>query len=133
MIGVVLAVAQQLTGINAIIFYFSNFGQAWFPGNNTAQSLVFAGIMFWNMVTALMSVPLTKRYGRRLLLLVGQGVMALSLLVAFASYYFGSAQIYFTIAGICMFIAGFEISLAILFWEFFCFWRLAIFRLLRRP
>jgi SP family arabinose:H+ symporter-like MFS transporter len=86
-VAVVLAVFQQITGINAILYYAPRiFESAGFARMSAiGQSTV---IGFTNMVFTLVAIVLADRVGRRPLLLVATGGMGLSLLLLGAAFKF---------------------------------------------
>ena len=77
-IGIILAVFQQITGINTIMYYapkiFASVGQS----NNSAllQTILIGGI---NLVFTLIAMVLIDRFGRKLLILIGSSGMFLML------------------------------------------------------
>jgi SP family arabinose:H+ symporter-like MFS transporter len=77
-IGIILAVFQQITGINTIMYYapkiFANVGQS----NDSAlmQTILIGGI---NLVFTLVAMVLIDRFGRKILILIGSLGMALML------------------------------------------------------
>lgn len=89
MIGVGLAVFQQITGINAIIYYADQiFGDAGF-GTQSAQTTVTTwAIGGVNMLATLIAIAFIDRLGRRKLLLAGLVGMAVSLVVVGVAFRF---------------------------------------------
>ena len=77
-IGIILAVFQQITGINTIMYYapkiFANVGQS----NDTAllQTLIIGGI---NLIFTLLAMTLIDRFGRKLLIIFGTTGMMMML------------------------------------------------------
>ena len=77
-IGIILAVFQQITGINTIMYYapkiFANVGQS----NNSAllQTIAIGGT---NVLFTLVAMVLIDRFGRKSLILMGSAGMALML------------------------------------------------------
>jgi SP family arabinose:H+ symporter-like MFS transporter len=77
-IGIILAVFQQITGINTIMYYapkiFANVGQS----NNSAllQTILIGGT---NLIFTLVAMVLIDRFGRKLLIIVGSTGMTLML------------------------------------------------------
>ncbi len=82
MIGVVLAVLGQVSGINTIIYYAPKiFLASGFPDASAAiWAQVSVGLV--NFVFTILSMWLVDRMGRKLLLLIGSGGMAASLVGA---------------------------------------------------
>ncbi len=79
MVGVVLAIIQQVTGINTIIYYAPTIFKM--AGFESAASAILAtmgvGVVF--VLFTIFALPLIDTLGRRILLLVGLAGMALSL------------------------------------------------------
>lgn len=115
-IGCLLAVFQQLTGINAVIFYSNDIfvgDRTGFESERAAKiGTVIVGIVNWAF--ALMSIPLLTRFGRKTLLIFGQLGMGSSLLVlAILSIIgFPTGIIVFTL----IFVAFFELSIGPILW-----------------
>ena len=87
-VATLLAVLQQLTGINAVIYYADTiFGAAGF-NDPTSQSLAtlwaIGGV---NVFATLIAVFWVDRFGRKPLLLIGSSGMFLGLLVVAASFF----------------------------------------------
>jgi len=79
LIGIGLAVFQQITGINAIIYYANQiFASAGFPSASQATLTTWA-IGGVNVVSTVIALAFVDRLGRRLLLLVGLIGMGVSL------------------------------------------------------
>ena len=78
-IGIGISVFQQITGINAIVYYAPKIFQA--AGLSTMREALFATVVlgFVNIGVTLWALRLINRYDRRTLLFVGLGGMSLSL------------------------------------------------------
>ncbi|GAM22040.1 hypothetical protein SAMD00019534_052150, partial [Acytostelium subglobosum LB1] len=118
MMGVILAVLSQWTGINAfmyfsrIIFEFAGFDQEYGP-------LVGASILqVWNVLTTLVAMVLVDRVGRRILLFVGAIVMTASnfFIALFFVTLKGDVRGWLSIVCLFTFVAAFEASIGTLFW-----------------
>jgi sugar porter (SP) family MFS transporter len=117
-VGCSLALFQQLTGINAVIFYSNNiFTKGSDPGYDTEQAArlgtVIVGVVNW--AAAMTSIPLLARFGRKTLLIMGQIVMGISLIVLGLLALFTSTTtgiIVFTL----VFVAFFEFSIGPILW-----------------
>jgi sugar porter (SP) family MFS transporter len=86
-IGIVLAFLQQLTGINAIIYYADKiFAAAGFatPASQSLATLWAVGAV--NVVATFVAVAWVDRFGRRPLLLTGSVGMGVSLIVVGAMF-----------------------------------------------
>ncbi|MDP2338526.1 MAG: sugar porter family MFS transporter [Bacteroidota bacterium] len=88
-IGIILAVFQQITGINTIMYYapkiFANVGQS----NDSAllQTILIGGT---NLVFTLVAMVLIDRFGRKLLIIIGS--MGMTLMLAGLSVLFFTNQ-----------------------------------------
>jgi len=117
-LGLVLAIAQQLTGINAIIYYYSTLGKLIFKKQNVkAIAASFSGIMLWNCITSMGAIPLTSKYGRKKLVLTGLATMFVSSLMTALFFLIKAFKLRngLAIFSICTFILGFEIGIGPLF------------------
>jgi sugar porter (SP) family MFS transporter len=126
MIGVGLAVFQQITGINAIIYYANEiFAAAGFktPLEEAAATTWAIGAV--NVLATLVAVVYVDRFGRKPLLLTGLVGMAASLAtVGFCflrlgddgSAAAGSMAAVFTLVSLVVFIASFAFSLGPVVW-----------------
>jgi SP family arabinose:H+ symporter-like MFS transporter len=114
-VGELLAVAQQLTGINAFMYYApSIFATA---GLKNAM-IPTVGLGLWNFVTTFIATFFVDRAGRRPLLLFGTSLMAVSCVGLALVYELvdGSAKGPLAIVLLLLFIAGFETGEGPLFW-----------------
>ena len=129
-VAALLAVLQQLTGINAIIYYADTIFAAAGFNNPTSQSLA----TLWavgavNVVATLVAVLWVDRFGRKPLLLIGSAGMCTGLLVVAGAFFelqkvtsserathgVASAGI-LALIGLVIFIASFAFSLGPVVW-----------------
>ena len=86
-IGVTLAVLQQFTGINAIIYYANQiFASAGFTSPDSQSLATLWAIGAVNVVATFVAVAWVDRFGRRPLLFIGTTGMGLSLVVVGAMF-----------------------------------------------
>lgn len=130
MIGIGLAVFQQITGINAIIYYANKiFAQAGFATPEDQAAATTWAIGGVNVLATLIAVVYVDRFGRRPLLLAGLVGMSTALLTVGISFHFmdnadtsGAGTGGPTTAGIItlvalvVFIASFAFSLGPVVW-----------------
>lgn len=87
-IGVVIAILQQITGINSVFFYAPMIFEQSGIGTDAAFSqAILVGLT--NLVFTILAIMFIDRFGRRILLLFGLSGIALSMFLL--SYGFGSA------------------------------------------
>jgi len=118
-LGIGLAIFQQITGINTVIYYAPTIFQlAGF--SSAAQSiLATAGVGLVNVLLTILSLRLLDRVGRRPLLLVGVAGMTFSLTILGAVFLLGthSAELgWLAVGSVMLYVASFAISLGPIFW-----------------
>ena len=117
-IGVVLAVAQQLIGVNTVVYYAPTILSDTGLGNSAALAgTLVVGVT--NLVFTAIAVLLLDRVGRRPLLITGTVVALIALAVL--GVYFSSSTLqdnagWLALAGLILFMAGFAIGLGPVFW-----------------
>jgi SP family galactose:H+ symporter-like MFS transporter len=118
-IGVFLAIFQQATGINTVIYYAPKIFQ--FAGIVSASSAIFAtltvGIV--NVIMTIVAIFLLDRIGRRPLLLIGLAGMIFSLgLLSFTFYLPGLGGLIgkLSVVGLMLYVGSFAIGLGPVFW-----------------
>ncbi|MHB1568702.1 MAG: sugar porter family MFS transporter [Solirubrobacteraceae bacterium] len=118
-IGVTMAVAQQLIGINTVIYYGATIlGFAGLSISSSIAQAVFIGLV--NLIFAGVAVLLLDRIGRRPPLIAGTagsviGLIALGWYFS-ASSAFQHSHAWIALAAMLFYIACFEISLGPVFW-----------------
>jgi sugar porter (SP) family MFS transporter len=114
-IAVVLAVFQQVTGINAILYYAprifegAGFGRMSAIGQSAVVGLV-------NMLFTVVAIVLADRIGRRPLLLIATGGMGVSLLLLGAAFRFPVLPASALLLIILLYIAFFASAMGPLVW-----------------
>jgi SP family arabinose:H+ symporter-like MFS transporter len=126
-IGIVIAILQQITGINSVFFYAPMiFEQSGIGTDAAFMQAVLVGIV--NLVATIVAIMLIDKLGRRPLLITGLVVIATSMMLL--AYGFGSADVgpngelinmnpTLILIGILSFVAGFGISLGPVMWVLF--------------
>jgi SP family galactose:H+ symporter-like MFS transporter len=118
-VGLGLAIFQQVTGINTVIYYAPKILQT--AGFNSASGAILAtvGVGIVNVAMTVLAMFLVDRAGRRPLLLVGIAGMIVTLSMLGLSFHISnpSGQLAW-IAVICLmgYVASFAISLGPIFW-----------------
>lgn len=118
-IGVALAIFQQVTGINTVIYYAPKIFQ--FAGIASSSSAIFSTLLVGvvNVVFTVVAILLLDRVGRRPLLLVGLAGMVFSLTLLGVSFYLSSLLGLIgplATAGLMIYVASFAIGLGPVFW-----------------
>ncbi|MDO8930552.1 MAG: sugar porter family MFS transporter, partial [Bacteroidota bacterium] len=114
-IGIILAVFQQITGINTIMYYapkiFANVGQS----NDSAlfQTILIGGT---NLIFTLVAMVLIDRLGRKLLIIIGSTGMMLTLAGLSALYFTNQTSGVLVLVFILGYIAFFAASLGPALW-----------------
>ena len=117
-IGVGLAIFQQITGINTVIYFAPTiFESAGLPSAATSI-LATAGVGAVNVVMTIVAIWLIDRLGRRQLLCWSLGGMAATLLVLAGVFYGGAsgASAWIAVASVAAFVGFFAIGLGPVFW-----------------
>ena len=118
-IGIGLAVFQQVTGINTIIYYAPSIIRSAGISSIRGSILATAGIGLVNVIMTLVSMWLIDRVGRRPLLLTGIAGMMISLgALGFAFHGTAKSKGFadFAVIILMMYVASFAISLGPIFW-----------------
>ena len=114
-IGIVLAVLQQFSGINAIIYYGPGiFESAGIDSRNALLFQVIIGAV--NLLFTLVAIRWADQYGRKRLLKIGLAGIILSLTACGFLFYSGHAQGVLLLVLMLLFIACFAFSLGPVTW-----------------
>jgi SP family arabinose:H+ symporter-like MFS transporter len=126
-IGIVIAILQQITGINSVFFYAPMiFEQSGIGTDASFMQAVLVGIV--NVVATVVAIALIDKLGRRPLLISGLIIIASSMLLlaySFSSATYGPGgelidmNATMVLIGILSFVAGFGISLGPVMWVLF--------------
>ncbi|MBX0295600.1 sugar porter family MFS transporter [Haloarcula nitratireducens] len=117
-VGLGLAVFQQITGINAVMYYAPTVLESTGFGDVTSI-LATVGIGAINVAATVVAIALIDRVGRRRLLLTGIGGMIATLVALGAVFYlpgFGGMQGILATGSLMLFVAFFAIGLGPVFW-----------------
>ena len=119
-IGVLLAVFQQVTGINTVIYYAPTLlSDAGF--GNSASLLANVGNGVVNVGMTIVAIRLIDRVGRRPLLLVGTGGMAVALAAIAIDFAVGGSHLHgagaaIALVALAVYTGSFAIGLGPVFW-----------------
>lgn len=116
LIGVGLAIFQQITGNTTIVFYTPTILQM--AGFKSASSAILATVLLGgvNLVMTIVALFLLDKVGRRPLLLLGIAGMTISLI--HLGYLFGASHVsrFAILADVIVFLGSFAFSLGPIFW-----------------
>lgn len=113
-IGVVLAILQQITGINAILYYAPEiFKQAGSAASAAFNDTVWIGLA--NVVMTLVSMSLVDRFGRKPLLIWGTAGMGCALLLVGTAFQLKASGLGL-LALILAYVACFSLSQGVVVW-----------------
>ena len=118
-LGLVFAVGQILTGINAIMYFAPQiFSDAGFTSATAAiVSTIIVGVV--NVLATFVAIRYIDRFGRRPLLIVGLTIMVASgVTIAAVSATMGTGGVagYITLVAVLMFVASFAMSMGPVTW-----------------
>jgi sugar porter (SP) family MFS transporter len=119
LVGVGLAVLQQVTGINTVIYYAPTIIQFTGVNGNSAAIVASLGVGVINILATLVALRLIDRAGRRPLLMVGVTGMAVALTVLGAAFLGNAGTTVISaiaIISLMSYVAAFAISLGPVFW-----------------
>jgi SP family galactose:H+ symporter-like MFS transporter len=119
MVGVGLAIAQQITGINTVIYYAPTIfqGAGFANASNSILATVVVGIV--NVAMTVVAIRLIDRTGRRPLLLVSLTGMVLGLTLlglAFAVPGLSGVVGWVAVAAVVVYVGSFAVGLGPVFW-----------------
>ncbi|MEW9699770.1 sugar porter family MFS transporter [Paenibacillus sp. SI8] len=114
-VGVVLAVLQQVTGINAIMYYAPEIFKEMGAGTNASLiQTILVGLI--NFLFTILSLWLIDKVGRKALLLTGSASMAICLIVIGIAFQSSEPSGVLVLIFILLFVASFAISLGPVVW-----------------
>ena len=118
-VGVGLAILQQVTGINTVIYYAPTIVE--YTGIDSSSSAILAsiGVGIVNVLMTIVAIRLLDRVGRRPLLLIGVAGMSVSLFTLGLAFQIGDETTItsvIAIGSLMAFVASFAISLGPIFW-----------------
>jgi sugar porter (SP) family MFS transporter len=119
-IGIALAVFQQITGINTIIYYAPTLLSSAGFGHSAAL-LANVGNGAVNVGMTVVAIRLLDRVGRRPLLLTGTAGMAVGMVTVASTFLIGGSHLhgagaYVAIAGLLVYTGSFAVGLGPVFW-----------------
>ena len=113
-VGIGLAMFQQVTGINTVIYYAPSIFQ---QAGMTSPLLPTIGIGVVNVLTTVVALLLLDQAGRRKLLFFGLGIMLVCLIAITIAFSTGSRDAgAITAVALAAYVGGFAIGLGPIFW-----------------
>lgn len=121
MLGIALAVIQQITGINTILYYAPTIFQFVGFKSISSQLLATLGMGTTNFVMTIVAMLLVDRIGRRKLLLLGLALMSLSLGLVTLVFYLSPGNYsallkWISMSSLIIFVMAYAVSIGCLFW-----------------
>jgi sugar porter (SP) family MFS transporter len=115
MIGMLLAIFQQITGINVVMYYApSIFISAGFPKDSAMLQTALVGMSF--LTFAVVSMFCVDKMGRKPLMIIGSIGMGIAMALLSITFITGHAQGYFVLFCIMGYLAAFGFSLGPVVW-----------------
>jgi|SRR5579872_1180267 len=116
LVGIGLAVFQQVTGVNTIVYYAPTIFQM--VGFGSAGHAILATFLigFVGLLTTIVSMFLVDKAGRRLLLLISIGGMGISLVHLALTLSGAHSTKWMVLTDILVYLAAFDIGLGPVFW-----------------
>jgi sugar porter (SP) family MFS transporter len=118
-VGVGLAILQQVTGINTVIYYAPTIIEFTGVDSSAGSILAAVGVGVINVAMTVVALRLLDRAGRRTLLMVGVSGMVISLLALGGAFVGGGGSTFdsvLAIVSLMVYVASFAISLGPIFW-----------------
>lgn len=117
-VGVGLAVFQQITGINTVIYYAPSIFREAGLASDSAAILATVGVGVVNVLMTVVALLLMDQAGRRKLLLVGLTIMTVCLAILAVTFLGSHSQALGTVTAIALaaYVGGFAIGLGPVFW-----------------
>jgi sugar porter (SP) family MFS transporter len=116
-LAILFAVFNQVSGINAIIYYSPRIFEMIGLGTSSAL-LSTAGLGLTNFIFTLLAMNFIDRYGRRTLMLIGSAGLIITLLLVANAFYSKSFDGYLVPACLFIYIAFFAFSQGAVIWVF---------------
>jgi len=109
-IGIILSIFSQVTGINAIMYYAPEIFKSTGDGSGSALlQTILVGIV--NLLFTIVAIKYADRAGRKTLLMAGSAGMTICLAIIGGAFYFGAVKGYLVLISILAYIACFALSL----------------------
>jgi MFS transporter, SP family, arabinose:H+ symporter len=115
--GVILAIFQQITGINAILYYGPViFKQTGLGDSDSLMYNVMIGVV--NVVSTFIAIGFVDKVGRKRFLMIGSILMGLSLVMVAVCFHFEFYKYYIILIFVLLYVAGFGCTLGAVTWVY---------------
>ena len=117
-VGLGLAILQQITGINTVIYYAPTIIQDTGIDSDSSAILASLGVGIINVLMTIVALRLLDRRGRREMLFIGVAGMSLSLFLLGVAFIgsTGTLTTIIAVGSLMLFVSSFAISLGPIFW-----------------
>ncbi len=116
-IGIITAVFQQVTGINAIIYYAPViFKETGIDSSSSLLQTIVIGIV--NIIATFVAIGLVDKIGRKKLLLAGSFSMGISLIAIGLCFHFNYFEHYLVLIFMLLYVASFGSTLGAVVWVY---------------
>ncbi len=116
-LGVIVAVFQQVTGINSIIYYAPVIFKE--TGINSSSSLlqtIIIGVV--NVISTFIAIGMVDKIGRRKLLLIGSVLMGISLISVGLCFHYSYFDNYIVLVFMLLYVASFGATMGAVVWVY---------------
>ncbi|WP_162383896.1 sugar porter family MFS transporter, partial [Citrobacter sp. NCU1] len=114
-VGIIVAMLQQITGINAVMYYAPEiFRQTGAGASGSLTQTIMVGLV--NLIFTALSLWLVDKLGRKVLLLAGSFFMTVSLAIIGFAFHTGRTDGPIVLICILVYVAAFAISLGAVVW-----------------
>jgi len=115
MVGMLLAIFQQITGINVVMYYApAIFKSAGFGNDSALLQTALMGMV--NLTFAVVSMFFVDKVGRKPLMIIGSIGMSIAMTLLALTFITGHAEGYFVLICIMVYLAAFGFSLGPVVW-----------------
>src|SRR5713101_3967997 len=110
-VGMLLALFSQITGINTVLYYGSIIVSERFPGQSTSMALITNVIIGTvNVLLTIVAMVFLDRWGRRVILMIASGGMAVALTFLVIGLIYGVSPL-LMLASILLYVAFFALGM----------------------
>lgn len=116
-IGITIAVAQQVTGINAVLYYAPVIlRQTGLDTSSSLQQTIIIGIV--NVISTFIAIGFVDKVGRKKFLMAGSGIMGISLVAIALCFQYNYFQNYVVLLFTVLYVGAFGCTLGAVTWVY---------------